>query len=267
MKAIASVSRVNRFPKGSGKRALTVARQIVEDIEQQGAEVGDRLLPEQEMLVRYGVARATLREALRFLELQGIIFLRPGPGGGPVVQEPRPKDFASTMALLLQFLGTTFRSLIEVRQAVGPTMAALAAERASDEDIDKLNTSLATLKTLSVSCDSYAEENRRFHDVLAWASGNPLIGFLIGSLHNITNASEVGIIYTEGERDYQIKAYGRLLKAIEDRNPDLAFTEMSRFISRSDKYLEARYPDIMSKIVRWQDADDLSVPRVPRRKR
>ena len=86
MKAIVSVSRVSRFPKGSGKRALTVARRIVEDIEQQGAEVGDRLLPEQEMLVRYGVARATLREALRFLELQGIIFLRPGPGCGPIFQ-------------------------------------------------------------------------------------------------------------------------------------------------------------------------------------
>ena len=167
MKAPVSISRTNRFPKGSGKRALTVARRIVEDIEQQGAEIGDRLLPEQEMLVRYGVARATLREALRFLELQGIIFLRPGPGGGPIVQEPRPKDFASTMALLLQFLGTTFRSLIEVRQAMGPTMASLAAERASDEDIDKLNTSLAKLKTLSVSCNSYQEENRRFHDLLA----------------------------------------------------------------------------------------------------
>ena len=72
MKAILSGSRVSRFPKGSGKRALSVARQIVEDIEQQGAAVGDRLLPEQEMLLRYGVARATLREALRFLELQGI---------------------------------------------------------------------------------------------------------------------------------------------------------------------------------------------------
>ncbi len=252
---------------GSRKRALRVAQQIVDDIERRGAAIGDKLPAEQEMLQRYGVARATLREALRFLELQGVIFLRPGPGGGPVVQEPRPRDFASTMALLLQFLGTTFRSLMEVRQAVGPTMASLAAERATSEDIRKLNLSLANLQALSGRSVEHAEENRRFHDLLAWASGNPLIGFMISSLHNITSASDIRIAYTAEERDYQLKVYGRIVKAIENRNPEVASTEMSRFINRSSKYLEMRHPEIMSKLVRWQDADGLSAPRAPRQKR
>ncbi len=254
-------------PTGSRKRALRVAQQIVDDIERRGALVGTRLPAEQEMLQRYGVARATLREALRFLELQGVIFLRPGPGGGPVIQEPRPKDFASTMALLLQFLGTTFRSLIELRQAVSPTMASLAAERATPEDVAKLRQSLTNLQALSGRAGEHAEENRRFHDLLAWASGNPLIGFMVTSLHNITSASDIRITYTDAERDYQLKAYSRVLKAIEHRNPELAFTEMSRFIDRSSKYLSSRHPDVMSKTVRWQDADGLSAPRAPRRKR
>lgn len=253
--------------KVSRKRALRVAQQIVDDIERSGGEVGAKLPAEQEMLQRYGVARATLREALRFLELQGVIFLRPGPGGGPVVQEPRPKDFASVMALVLQFMGTTFRSLIEVRQAVSPTMASLAAERATSEDVEKLKLSLANLHALSGRAAEHAEESRRFHDLLAWASGNPLIGFLVTSLHNITSASDVRIKYTDAERDYQLKAYGRVLKAIENRNPELAFTEMARFMDRSSKYLSLRHPDVMSKTVRWQDADGLSAPRTPRRKR
>ena len=70
-----------------GKRALRVAQAIVHDIEADARQVGDRLPPEHDMLARYEVARATLREALRFLELQGVLHLQPGRGGGPVVAQ------------------------------------------------------------------------------------------------------------------------------------------------------------------------------------
>lgn len=263
--ASAAIAAGKPEPKGSPKRALRVAQKIVKDIERRGAAVGDKLPPEQEMIVRYGVARATLREALRFLELQGVISLRPGPGGGPVVQEPHPNDFASTIALLLQFFGTSFRSLIEVRQAVSPTMAALAAERATAEEIHELGLSLARLRAIAGRPVEYAEENRRFHDLLAWASGNPLIGIMISSLHSITSSSDINIDFTVEEQDYQLKAYGRILKAIAGRNPEQASAELSRFIDRSGKYLELQRPELMSKLVHWQDADGRSVARARRK--
>lgn len=236
-----------------GKRALRIAHQIVSEIGQGDFEIGDKLPSEQEMLAQYRVARATLREALRFLELQGVIHLKPGPGGGPVVCEPKPDNFASTMALLLQFLGADFRSLVEVRQAIGPSMAAHAAERATVDDLGRLRRSLDRLRHLSGTSSDFAEENRRFHDILAWASGNQLIGFLVVALHHITNTSGIGITYSESERNYQMKAYERILSAIEDRNPELASTEMLRFVRRSDSYLEKRYPELMSQRVRWDD--------------
>ncbi len=252
---LSAARKVNDDPRHRGtKRALLVAHQIVDEIGRSDLDVGDKLLPEQEMLIRYGVARATLREALRFLELQGVIHLKPGPGGGPVVREPKADNFASTMALLLQFVGADFRALIEVRQAIGPGMAAHAAERATANDIELLRGSLDRLRDLDGTSSGYVEENRRFHDLLAWASQNPLIGFLVVALHHITNASGIGITYSEAERDYQLKAYDRFLSAIEGRNPELASTEMQRFMRRSDSYLEKRYPDLMSKCVRWDDA-------------
>ncbi|MDR5727790.1 MAG: FCD domain-containing protein [Terriglobia bacterium] len=264
-------SQSNNVPKreapGTRKRALGVAQKIVEDIERRGTDVGAKLPPEQEMLQRYGVARATLREALRFLELQGVIFLRPGPGGGPIVQEPRPSDFASTMALLLQFLGATFKTLLELREAVEPRMVSLAAEHATDEDIGKLKASLAKLRSLAGRTAHYAEENRRFHDLLAWASGNPLIGFIVTALHNITSASDIRIEYTGVEREYQLKTYASIVRAIEERDHETAFSRMTRFISRSSKYMEAHYPEVTSKTVRWRDADGVSVPRKTSSKR
>lgn len=63
------------------KRALSLAQDIVRDIEAGARVAGDRLPREEEMLARYEVARATLREALRFLELQGVIHLQLGRGG------------------------------------------------------------------------------------------------------------------------------------------------------------------------------------------
>src|SRR3546814_6999883 len=62
------------------KRALQVAQAIVLDIQSNAREIGDRLPQEEDMLARYEVARATLREALRFLELQGVIHLQLGRG-------------------------------------------------------------------------------------------------------------------------------------------------------------------------------------------
>src|SRR5262249_45852383 len=83
-------------------------------------------------------ARGSLREALRYLELQGVLRIKSGPGGGPVIETPNGRHFASTLALMLQFVGARFRALIETRWVVEPGIAALAAERATPADLDAL---------------------------------------------------------------------------------------------------------------------------------
>ncbi len=72
--------------------------------------------------------------------------------------------------------------------------------------------SLANLQALSGRPVEHAEENRRFHDLLAWASGNPLIGFMISSLHNITrNAPDDAEVVRSFNKDldvHQITEHG-----------------------------------------------------------
>src|ERR1700761_327644 len=84
------------------KTAILLAQRIVGEITDQNLAPGTLLLPEREMLQRYGVARGTLREALRFLEIQGVLTIKPGPSGGPTVNTPDPRSLASAIALLLQ---------------------------------------------------------------------------------------------------------------------------------------------------------------------
>src|SRR3546814_6880772 len=78
-------------------------------------------------------------EALRFLELQGVIHLQLGRGGGPVVSRPQTRDFASSLSLILQFMDTDLRALLELREAIAPDMAARAAERATNAELAALS--------------------------------------------------------------------------------------------------------------------------------
>src|SRR3546814_11684468 len=102
------------------KRALQVAQAIVLDIQSNAREIGDRLPQEEDMLARYEVVRATMREALRFLELQGVIHLQPGRGGGPVVSRPQTRDFASSLSLIHHFMDHDLRALLDLPDAIPP---------------------------------------------------------------------------------------------------------------------------------------------------
>src|SRR5262249_3313574 len=75
------------------KVALRVARLIVRDIVERGLTRGDALEAEAAMLQRFGISRASLREALRILEIHGLITIKPGPGGGPSVGAVDSRDF------------------------------------------------------------------------------------------------------------------------------------------------------------------------------
>jgi GntR family transcriptional regulator, transcriptional repressor for pyruvate dehydrogenase complex len=75
------------------KVSEVVARAIVHDIVTGGLEQGATLPSEAVMLSRFGVGRASLREALRILEVHGLITIKPGPGGGPIVAAPTSRSF------------------------------------------------------------------------------------------------------------------------------------------------------------------------------
>src|SRR5712691_5213320 len=101
----------------------TVARKILHEIVEGGLVAGDRLPPEAAMSAEFQVGRASLREALRILETHGMIRMKPGPSGGPVVTDTRPSDYGKTTTLYLHRAGATFRELLEARLVIEPVMA------------------------------------------------------------------------------------------------------------------------------------------------
>lgn len=242
-----------RVNSGKAKRALVLAREIVDDIETNAQGPGDRLPREEEMLARYDVARATLREALRFLELQGVIHLQLGRGGGPVVARPKTADFASSMALILQFMDTDLKSLLDLREAIAPAVAERAAENATAADLAAIEDCLAQLER-DIDASEFEETNRRFHDLLGWASGNPTFGLLTSALHLLTRSMSQGLGYSAQERAVQLRCLGRVLHAVRMRDPGAARRQMERLTAGSTRYLSARSPELVVQKVRWGNA-------------
>ena len=111
--------------KQLNERAATrVARNIVSYIKEQALRPGSKLQPEHVMVEEQGVARGTIREAIRYLEFQGALRVKAGPGGGPRVSVPGLDHLTSALSLQLQFTNASFRSVLDARASIYPTLAA-----------------------------------------------------------------------------------------------------------------------------------------------
>lgn len=233
------------------KTAMLVAQRIMADIQRRGNHVGHRLPPEKVMLEEYQIGRGTLRESLRFLELQGHISLKPGPGGGPVVEQPDGSGLATSLTLLLQFENAPFRTIIEARSGLEPVMAQLAAERSTEAQLAALRKNLDEMAASVEDEYRFLELNEEFHDLISQASGNALFGHLMHALMGILDGSAIGIEYPAHRRAAVHKAHERILSALENRNADDAAKAMREHIDEYTKYAQNKYPAVLESPIHW----------------
>ena len=235
------------------KAAVLVAQEIVRQVRARGLSAGDRLLSEQRMVERYGVARGTLREALRLLETQGVLVIKAGPGGGPELTTPDAGHLASTLALLLQCVDAPFRAVVEARAIVEPGLARLAAERCTDADLQALAASLERLRAASGE-RAFAEEQRRFHDLIAVAAHNPVFAFLLPALRRISRGSRLA--YGAAQRRSAIAALARIPRAIAASDGDQAEVLMAAMRTRALRSFDRHEAAAMQRPVAWSDAHE-----------
>lgn len=233
------------------KTALIVAKRVVDEIHRAGHSVGDRLPPERVMLENYGVGRGTLREALRFLELQGILTLKPGPGGGPVVEQPDATHLANGLLLLLQFSDAPFSMIVEARHDLEPIMARHAATRMKDEPLTQLASNVEQMRDNLSDREIFLATNREFHEMIAWASGNSMYGFLIDALVDIVDGTHLGVDYPDRRRQAILSAHERILSALQNHDGDHSFAAMSEHMGEFLKYMQRHYAEVLERTVTW----------------
>jgi DNA-binding FadR family transcriptional regulator len=233
---------------------MLVARRIVRDIVRRGLRPGDLLPPERSMLEQYEIARGTLREALRLLEFQGVLALKPGPGGGPVLLDPDASHLADTVVLLMQLKQSPFRTIVEVRTALEPMIAGLAARRIGTDSLTELDDTITAMRENIEDQHVFLEANKRFHDVIAWSSGNALFGFMVESLLDIMDGTLVGIDYANPGRKAILTAHERVLAAIRSGDVTASEDRMREHIDEYVRHVERKFPDVLRRVIRWDSA-------------
>jgi GntR family transcriptional regulator, transcriptional repressor for pyruvate dehydrogenase complex len=246
-----TVSGISARDRRPPKTAMLVAQRIVRDIVRSRMSPGELLPPERVMLEKYATGRGTLREALRLLEFQGVIYLKPGPGGGPVLQTPSASHLASTLMLLMQLNRAPYRVIVEVRNALEPVISELAAEQISDASLAELAATVEQMRSEIDDRDSFLEANSRFHDVIAWSSGNVLFAYLIDSLLGILDGTVLGIDYPSYRRPAIIKAHEGIYQALAERNPDAARERMRAHIQEYTRYAEKKFSSVLEETITW----------------
>ncbi|GAA4530686.1 hypothetical protein GCM10023096_71700 [Nonomuraea ferruginea] len=221
-----------------------------------GMGPGDRYLPEAEAMRRHGVGRGTYREALRFLEHQGLIVMRPGPNGGPEIVQPGWPNLASTVALLLQFAGAPLSSVLDARVMIEPGLAELAARNATDEelaamagDLDAIERGLGSYRAFSAAYESYWRH-------LAESCHNELFAFLSPALRAIVNSAG----FVPDER-YRAQVLGRLRTvhaAVAARDAQAARDAMRELEEEFGRRLREGYPRQIAQVIDWSDVREPS---------
>ena len=163
----------------------SVVKQIKEALYAGKLKQGDKLPTERELANQFGVSRAAIRGAVLSLEQSGLIKIRKGPKGGFFIRELDFKSVRESLNDHIQLGQASITDLTEARIIIEPNAAALAAKRATVEDIDKLTESIRTYKARVAEGQAPNPADLQFHICLAEAAKNPVIVILIRSLMDL----------------------------------------------------------------------------------
>jgi len=245
-------ARPRREDRSTGKMSERIAREILQDIKRRRIAPGTTLPPESAMLERFGVGRASVREALRILEINGLITIKTGPGGGPVVAAPDSRDFGQMSTLHYQSHGATFRELLDSRVALEPMLAARAAGRDGTEAGERVRAALEYGRQFSLTDDlQYAHVHSDFHTALIDASGNPVLALMANSIKDIWTVRVTAVLFPHDQRPQIDKAHAEITRAIEKHEVRKAERLMREHMEHYQQYCELRYPARLDDTVDW----------------
>lgn len=212
-----------------------VVEQIRQLMENGSLKPGDKLLSERELAEKLQVSRASVREALRALEMMGFVEIK--AGGGTFIKETSGDDIIQPLAMFLSIEKGSFFEIYEIRKIFEIAAAHLAAQRATPGDLARIEENLERMKAALTEDDSEKGEgsDAAFHFSIAEATQN---GWLLRLLNTIADSFNKSIsvarrqLYlTPGHPQILIEQHTKIYEAIRDKNPILAQRTMLEHLS------------------------------------
>ncbi|CAB4849899.1 unannotated protein [freshwater metagenome] len=224
-----------KVPKASDVLANRLRKQILES----DMPEGTALPVERELAASVGLGRQTVRDALRVLEIEGLVVTRPGRAGGSFVRRPDTSTFQRSLQSLVTGRGIRFRSLLEAREGLEPTAARLAALHRTDADLAALEETAARMADSTQDIDQFLQANVDWHVAVGAASHNEIVEAIVNSLSLvILRSTDVKEFNSEITMADTIKAHDRILAAIRAGDGDKAALAMSRHVHTYRELIE-----------------------------
>jgi DNA-binding FadR family transcriptional regulator len=233
------------------KRAEIVAHDLATYIVDSELAPGTPLPPEHEMIQSLGVGRTTVREALRLLETRGVLTIKSGPGGGPVVRRPRPSDLGESLTLILQFERTALIEIIEARRSLEPAIARLAATKITAAQVKQLRAINQVIADNLDNQDLLVSQNREFHRLIGEIGGNVVLQILLESLASLADGKAVGVEYGGKQAEVIVVHHEGIVDALESGDPEAAGAAMTNHLAESERYWRRRFNSVVNRPVRW----------------
>jgi len=192
---------------------------------------GLALPSERDLSLQARLSRTTVREALRILELDGLIEIRPGRGGGARVRRPAGDELSRQLELFIWGRNISARHLHDVRSALEALGAASAARMRTDSDLADLVAKTEAVERAVDTLSAYLDANLAWHMAVVHASHNELlVSFMEVLAQAIHEATELDAFDSVEVRAQTLKIHRAILDAIVAGDADAAARRMTRHV-------------------------------------
>ena len=215
-------------PKTSDVLASELRRQILTG----ALPPGTSLPAERELVIQTGLSRGSVRDALRILESESLVITRPGRYGGSVANKPDDESLKRSISSFVHGRGITLLSLLQTREAIEPSLAALAAKNRTADELQRLVDVTERVENAFLTPPEFLRENVEWHMAIAAASHNELLRAFLHSISDMVyKASAIENFATDDVRKQVMHAHRRILEAIAAQQADVAERRMTLHLS------------------------------------
>lgn len=190
---------------------------------------GDKLPSERELAEMLGVSRSSIRDAIRSLELMGMV--EPRQGAGTIVREfSSDSSLVNPLANALKRKEARISELLDFRKMLEPPLAARAATHVSADEISEMEEILEGQEQKLRRRESAIAEDSQFHYAIALASGNSVVLKVLDTLMDLLRDSRERSLQVEGRPQKSLAGHRRILLAIERHDARAAEAAMRQHI-------------------------------------
>jgi GntR family transcriptional repressor for pyruvate dehydrogenase complex len=213
-------------PERRGTTSEEVISQLREMIHRGELRPGDRLPPERDLARLLGVSRPTLRAGIRSLAAVGVLHSRQGAGTFVVKADGPPSLDSSPLRLMASLHGFTSGEMFEARMSLEMSVAGLAAERATGDQLASMAEEVAGMFASLDDPEQFLIHDVRFHQMIAAASGNRILTSLMNMVATILFDTRIKTVKRATDLKESAEMHRQVYRAIRERNPEAASEAM-----------------------------------------